>query len=86
MVDVRQYIEERYPDEAVLIMDGMDEAFLGVGYAFSTPLAVYDREKIIQVLMDMGMDREGAEEYFSFNIQGAYVGERTPVILERMED
>ena len=28
-----------------------------------------------------GMDRDEAEEFFWFNIEGAYVGEATPVCL-----
>jgi hypothetical protein len=28
------------------------------------------------------MTHEEAEEYFSFNVEGAYVGEQTPVFLE----
>jgi hypothetical protein len=36
--------------------------------------------------MAEGMDEEQAQEYFSYNIAGAYVGEQTPVFLEDDED
>lgn len=104
----KKYYEENYPDlseeQPILVMDGLDDAFIGVGFAFGDahavydkeklleiltekknmkPISVYDRERIIKVLMDRdGMDREGAEEYVSFNIEGAYVGKLTPIILE----
>jgi hypothetical protein len=28
------------------------------------------------------MDHEVAEEYFQFNVEGAWVGEQTPIFLE----
>jgi hypothetical protein len=43
--------------------------------------AVYSYEKIIEGLVADGMDYTDAQEYFSFNIEGAYVGETTPAIL-----
>ena len=45
-------------------------------------MAVYDYEKCIQVLVERdGMTREDAEEFFDFNVVGAYVGENTPIFL-----
>ena len=41
----------------------------------------YDYDRCIDVLMKRGMDYEEAIEYFSYNIEGAYVGPRTPMIL-----
>ena len=42
----------------------------------------YDYDKCVQLLVDRdGMDLEEAEEFFAFNILGAYVGEHTPVFL-----
>jgi len=31
------------------------------------------------------MTRWEAEEYFDYNVQGAYVGERTPIFAERIQ-
>ena len=43
---------------------------------------VYDRAKVIQTLIDRdGMTPEDAEEFFSVNIEGAWVGEATPAYL-----
>ena len=33
-----------------------------------------------------GMDIEEAEEYFEYNVQGAYVGKETPVFLSQEEN
>ena len=68
-------------EETVLLADGFEEAFLGIGWQFRTPVAVYDKPLCIKKLMK-DMSREEAEEYFDFNVQGAYVGEQTPIFLD----
>ena len=46
----------------------------------------YDYDKCVQVFVDRdGMSLEDAEEYFQFNVLGAYVGDRTPVFLWNRE-
>ena len=42
---------------------------------------IYDGEKLIDVFMSDGMTREEAIEWISFNIEGAYVGPATPIIM-----
>lgn len=75
------FLEEMNPE--ALLMDGFEEALVGVASQHSNgPLALYDRDKCIQVLVDGGMTWEGAEEFFSFNCEGAYIGPRTPIIAE----
>jgi len=71
-------------DYSILLADGLDEAFIGIGWQFNTPLAVYDRDKCMEILESQGMTTEEAQEYFYFNTQGAYVGEQTPIFLERI--
>tara|TARA_A100000172_G_scaffold22527_1_gene12815 strand:- start:4290 stop:4517 length:228 start_codon:yes stop_codon:yes gene_type:complete len=66
---------------------GFEEALIGYGNQFNNYLAIYDREKCIDILMERdGMDIEEAEEYFEYNVQGAYVGEETPVFLNQEEN
>lgn len=66
-------------DGAILLADGFDEALLGfVEVAGRSMVALYDRNKCIEILMSDGMDDEVAQEYFEFNVIGAYVGEYTP--------
>ena len=72
-------------DETVLLADGFEDAFIGIGRQFNTPIAVYNREKCIKILME-DMPYYEAEEYFAFNVAGAYVGESTPIFLETHED
>lgn len=74
-------------DEELLLADGFEDAFLGVLERFGMePIVVYDRAKCIEILMTRdGMTYEGAEEHFGFNVTGAWVGDRTPAFLERIE-
>lgn len=85
MTTLKQKIEELIgEDESVILADGFEKAFIGVGRQFGSPISVYDKEKCIQILEEQGMSQEEAEEYFSFNTEGAWVGEQTPIFLERI--
>lgn len=82
-MNVREWIEENYPDEGILLADGFDRAFLGVGRIFSGPsVAVYDKSMVITILRESGMKVDEAYEYFDYNVAGAYVGEHTPMFVE----
>ncbi len=72
-------------NESVYLADGFEEAFVGIGWQASKPFAVYDRSECIKILM-RDMSHEDAEEYFEFNVQGAYVGENTPVFMSKPSD
>jgi hypothetical protein len=79
-----ELIEENYVDCEIMLVDGLEEAFLGITTQHGRPPhAVYDREKCIEIL-ERDMSREDAQEYFSFNIECAYVGESTPSFLDRI--
>jgi hypothetical protein len=67
-------------DELVALADGFEEAFIGIARQFNQAFAVYDRAKCISILMrDMTLDE--ADEYFSINVEGAWVGENTPAFI-----
>lgn len=75
----RTEIDERY--EGAVLLDGFDEAIIGVAaIAGQEDLVVYDVEKIIEILA-RDMPEEDAVEYYNFNVAGAYFGPRTPVLL-----
>lgn len=71
-------------DENILLADGFEDAFIGVGRQFNTPFAIYDRGFCIDILME-DMSNEEAEEFFEYNVQGAYAGESTPVFVEMLK-
>ena len=66
--------------EDAMFAEGFDDCILGTVSRFGAPtLVLYDEERVIQKLMSRdGMDRDTAEEFFSVNIIGAWVGEGTP--------
>ena len=66
--------------DKALLADGFSEALIGMGTRFTYDVAVYDYEKCIEIL-ERDMSREDAEEYFDFNVSGAYVGDNTPVFV-----
>jgi hypothetical protein len=83
MINVKEYLEEFYPDESFVVFDGLDEAFIGVGRRFSCYYPCYSKKKIIEILLDQDcMSPEEAEEYFEFNIAGLYLDENCPVIVD----
>lgn len=81
--EFREWVAEQNPD--ALFADGLEEAILGIAERCSkAPLVVYDADKCIEILATRdGMSREEAEEFFHFNILGAWVGEGTPLFLWR---
>jgi len=84
-ISMRDYIADTYP-EAMVLDDRFDECIVGIVSRFGLPDCVgYDMNKIIQVLQNEGLTYEEAEEYFDFNILGAYVGETTPVYIQSFE-
>ncbi len=64
-------------------MDGFDDAIIGYSQRINDPtLAVYSWELMVKILMERdGMSDEEAMEYIDYNCLGAWVGERTPIIV-----
>jgi hypothetical protein len=67
-------------DEEITTAIGFENAFVGVATQFNRKFAVYDRAKCIEILASE-MTHEEAEEYFQFNVEGAWVGESTPAFI-----
>lgn len=74
-------------DENILLMDGFDEAFIGYSQRINEPmLAVYSWKKMVDVCVKRdGMTDDEATEYIEYNCIGAWVGERTPIIVMPFE-
>lgn len=81
-------LAELNPD--ALTADGFDDAYIGFienrWTGDGLPVAVYSRRKCIEILAK-DMDEDAAEEFFEFNVAGAYVGPYTPMFLvDRYDD
>jgi hypothetical protein len=77
---IQEAIDTLNEDEELILADGFEEAFLGIAIQFNTKFTVYSRPKCIEILCK-DMTWEDAEEYFEFNVQGAYVGDGTPAFM-----
>jgi len=74
-------------DEDMLLADGFDEALIGHVSLGGANKAVYDRAKCIQILCERdGMEHTDAEDFFSYNVEGAYVGDSTPLFVEMLHN
>ena len=74
------------PLDGAMLADGFEGALVGYGYQFSYPVAVYSKMDCMNILMERdGMTDEEAMEYFDFNVQGAWMGESTPVFLDDIQ-
>lgn len=70
----------------MLKLEGFDEALIGPALIWGkdgdrVEVLVYDAEEIRDILIKTGMSFEDAREYIEFNIEGAYVGPDTPVLV-----
>ena len=85
-----EWLEREYPTEyggeGFILYDDIDDAFVGVAERFGIePVALYDMDKCMDIYISTGMSREDAEEHFSFNVIGGWVGDGTPIFMRFME-
>jgi len=77
------------------LADGFDEAIIGIGCQHgSNYIVIYDKEKCINILAEQYI-KEGINEkdayidavdYFGYNTECAYVGENTPIFMEKLNE
>lgn len=78
-MSVRGNILDAYPENEFLFADGFDDAIIGVTYSNGEDVICYSIDKMLDIMVKRdGMTKEEAEEYFDFNVAGAYVGCLTP--------
>ena len=63
--------------------DGFDAAIIGVDMA--SEKIVYDKQKMLDILIAEGMDDDDAIEHLEYNVFCAYVGEHTPIYIDLMD-
>jgi hypothetical protein len=94
----RDEIAEINPE--ALLLDGFDEAIIGMAERINLgPVVAYDVDKIIEILSkDMEVNEsdladgeslesvkiEMAFDYFYYNIQGAWMGDFTPIFISKL--
>lgn len=107
--EIVDFIGASFPDEEVVLFDGLEDAFIGIAERFEPVsvvrvggpedglvsekteggvhrlFAVYDYDKMVEILAVDGSDVDEAIEYIAFNVIGLYAGPNTPAILYRKE-
>jgi hypothetical protein len=76
----KEIIIDRMPDETFMFADGFDDAIIGLCEV--TNRVIYSTKKIIEILIEEGMEYDDALDHFGFNITGSYVGEMTPIFCD----
>ena len=80
--------QETYPDLLYLKpREIYDKAIVGIVERINLTALCYDTQEILDILQQDGaehsMSQEESIEHFEYNIRGSYVGEHSPVFLER---
>jgi hypothetical protein len=71
-------IIDSYPEHKILKANGFDDAVIGI--ESSSGRLVYSVPAVIDILMEKhSMEYEDAIEFFSYNIEGSFVGDKTPI-------
>jgi hypothetical protein len=64
-------------DPTILIADGFDDCIIGLTFRDDELVALYSIDRILKKL-EQDMSDIDALEFFEFNIDGAYMGVKTP--------
>jgi len=84
-MSTRERINMFLEDGTALLLEPevFDAAIIGVADRAGQPtLVAYDRTRCIEILMEQGISRDEAEEYYEFNIACAWFGDGTPVFID----
>ena len=69
-------IIENYYEYEFLIANGFDDAVIGVDE--TSMRLIYSVSKCLEILGN-NLDEEDAMEYFTYNVSGAWMGDKTPI-------
>ena len=69
----------------------LDKAIIGTTLTYQegerVPVFVYSGDQVVSILMDRdGMGRDDAIDFIDFNIEGAYIGKDTPLLVWPVTD
>ena len=81
------FVHDQIGDTIAMTAEGFDDAILGIGSRCGQPdVLVYDIDTILDILVNRdGMDITEAKTFFDYNIGGAWVGEGTPLWLQKYD-
>ena len=81
-LNIREELADLWDQDLLFMSEPeYDDAIIGVmERAGGSPVIAYDTQKILDIL-ERSMPMEDAQEFFEYNILGAYMGDRTPVYI-----
>jgi hypothetical protein len=82
-------LEQEWPDHTFLVVDGFDEAIIGVAQhqQIENLVTCYDYHKCLEILCERDdMTWEDAIDFMEYNVTGSYMGVNTPVFLHRFTE
>jgi len=89
--EIKEWLSEYNPD--ALLADGFEDAIIGIGGQHgSNKVVIYDRDKCIEILAEQFIKENmedpylNAEDAFGYNTECAYVGENTPIFMQRIDN
>lgn len=80
---VEELLTDLNDNTQALFAEGFDDAIIGVD--IDAERVVYDKDKMIELLVDEGMEPTDAIEYLEYNVWGAYVGVHTPIYVDTLQ-
>jgi len=72
-------------DDEVLLAKGFDHCVVGMTLREEEWVALYNASLVVKEL-SKDMPYEDAMEFFEFNVQGAYMGPKTPIFIFMDQD
>jgi len=81
-METREILEIDEYCEGSVLLNGYENAIIGVVDSFEGRRILYSKQQIIDILCKDEMTWLEAEEYFDYNIKGGHYGELSPVFLE----
>ena len=81
-LNIREELADLWDQDLLFMSEPeYDDAIIGVmERAGGSPVIAYDTQKILDIL-ERSMPMEEAQEFFEYNILGAYMGDKTPVYI-----
>ena len=80
MISIREELAALNPQ--ALLADGLDDALIGWGMqATKMPVAIYNYDKCVEILINEGSSQDDAIEWMEYNVTNAWYGEGTPIFM-----
>lgn len=66
-------------DSKIITYHGLDSAIIDYCDIYNKTIAIYDKDKVIKILMDKNnWPKDDSEDFYEYNIIDTYAGELTP--------